>query len=187
METMFTSTPPSERETNNEQTAFRLISLLLQYPHEEWWQLDELFEAADEIESSAVKEQISRFLAEMKERSLDELGESYVNTFDFNAKTSLYLTYSELGEERERGQILVQLKDIYEAAGLLVESAELPDYLPMFLEFVSLAPQELAQDMLGQYRSAIEQLGAELGLLNSPYKRLIDACLIAAAEFSNIA
>lgn len=186
METMFTSTLPSKMGTNNGQTAFRLISLLLQYPHGEWWQLDELFAAADEIASSAVKEQISQFLAEMKGRSLEELSESYVDTFDFNANASLYLTYSALGEERGRGQILVQLKSVYEAVGLEVDSLELPDYLPMFLEFVSLAPQELAKDLLRQYRSAIEQIGEELGKLNSPYKRLIDACLIAATEFSNI-
>ena len=182
METMFTSIPPSEITTNKGQAAWRLISVLLQYPSEDWLQLDELQGALAEIGAVAATEPILRFIDEVKHFTLDDLSELYVNTFDFNAKTSLYLTYSELGEEKERGEKLVQLKAIYETVGMEADETELPDYLPMFLEFLSLAPTELARNLLQQYRPAIEQLAAELRSIDSPYWRLMEACLMAAAE-----
>lgn len=185
METMSTSIPPLEMNMNKSQYVFQLLSLLLQYPEAESVNISELREAAEDIEILIVKENIESFLAEIEHKSLDELCQMYVNTFDFNQKVALYLTYSAAGEEQERGQILVELKAAYEKAGFELASSELPDYLPLFLEFVAVTSEKQGQAMMKQYLPVIQNLGTELDKDQSPYRWLFQACLNTAAEFIN--
>ena len=63
-----------------------------------------------------------------------------MQTFDLDKRSALYLTFYSLGDRRDRGLALLRLKKLYRAAGLPLEGSELPDYLPVMLEFAAVAP-----------------------------------------------
>ena len=110
-----------------------------------------------------------------------ELEARYVATFDFNESTALYLTAHELGDSRHRGQALVELRSLLRAAGFEEATEELPDYLPLLLEFLAHAPAVLVApkgpadaplplDALGQRLAAVcERIAAHLDVDN-PYR-----------------
>lgn len=77
----------------------------------------------------------------LRAMSLVELETRYVTTFDFDESAALYLTAHELGDSRRRGQALVELRRLLRAAGFEQTTAELPDYLPLLLEFLAHAPE----------------------------------------------
>lgn len=72
----------------------------------------------------------------MYEKSLSEIQSLYTDTFDFNEKTTLYMTFNKFETQKERGQMLAKLKVLYEMFGLEMPSNELSDYLPLILEFL---------------------------------------------------
>jgi nitrate reductase delta subunit len=106
---------------------------------------------------------------------LSELEQIYVETFDLRKPTSLYLTYYLHGDTRKRGMALLRLKRLYAAAGLELAGGELPDYLPLVLEFCALAPAEAAERLLREHRLALELLGQGLRERESAYAHLLDA------------
>src|SRR5579859_5225248 len=79
------------------------------------------------------------------------------------------------GDTRKRGMALLRLKRMYAAAGLEKLGDELPDYLPMMLEFADLAPPGWGEEVLNEYRLPLEVLGRSLGERGSPYAHLLDA------------
>lgn len=76
----------------------------------------------------------------LRAMSVVELEALYVATFDFDESAALYLTAHELGDSRRRGQALIELRKLLRAAGFEQTTAELPDYLPLLLEFLAQAP-----------------------------------------------
>lgn len=166
------------------QRAFQLISVLTQYPDIDWLLVEELRDELRNLQDEEVSARLARFLDYLETMTLDDLAENYVRTFDFNAKTALYLSYSDMGEERERGQTLVELKKLYFESGYLLNSDELPDYLPLFLEFVSVAPQDVSVQLIEKYRHSLQRMKQELENVNSPYADVLEACLIAADHLS---
>ncbi|XJZ28240.1 nitrate reductase molybdenum cofactor assembly chaperone [Bacillota bacterium Lsc_1132] len=180
---------PNSISSNNEldvRNTFRMISYLLQYPEKRWLKWKELVDGIKQFEDSPLTEYLLSFLNEIGEISLDDLSEQYVQLFDFNPKCSLNLTYLKAGEQRKRGQILVELKELYKENGFLMTDEELPDYLPLVLEFVSVAPLDISVNLLGSLRESIEKLKAELAHLNSPYRHLAEACLAGAVILEKI-
>lgn len=154
---------------------FKLCSVLLQYPD------DGLVAAREELVEAAGKlgrNRPSRLAREACERwagmGPDELRVAYVETFDFRRRNSLYLTYHSYGDRRERGMALVSLKQRYEAAGLTLESSELPDYLPLMLEFRALVP-EAGSEALIEHREALQVLRDSLASEGSPWGLVVSA------------
>jgi nitrate reductase delta subunit len=103
------------------------------------------------------------------------LAARYVQTFDLRRRASLHLTYYAHGDTRERGMALLRLKKLYRAAGLPMDSYELPDHLPVMLAFAALAPPEQGEALLAEHRPAIELLRLSLHDLQSPYAHVLDA------------
>lgn len=149
--------------------AFQLISYLLQYPEKEWLQWRELVEETEQFEEHSLRKPLLSFLKGIGEVSLDDLTQAYVQQFDFNPKCSLYLTYLKAGEQRERGQILVELKALYKEYGFVMTDEELSDYLPLVLEFVSVAPMQISVNLFASFKEPIEKLKHELEQVGSPY------------------
>jgi nitrate reductase delta subunit len=153
---------------------YKLLSVLLRYPDEG------LVEARDEIRAAVgelagpAAEPLRRFLEHLESHTVLELAQAYVETFDLRRRTSLYLTYYRYGDTRKRGMALLRLKRLYAAAGCELESGELPDYLPLVLEFASLAPKRLGETLLREHRPALELLRAGLRDAGSPYADLLD-------------
>ena len=146
---------------------FKAASLLLQYPD------DRLLAASDELGEAVAdlgRGRAERLLREGWQRwasvEPEALRGEYVETFDFERRNSLYLTYHAYGDRRERGMALVSLKQRYEAAGLALETDELPDFLPLMLEFRALAP-ELGSEALIEHREALQVLREGLAAQDS--------------------
>ena len=107
-----------------------------------------------------------------------ERQEDYVRTFDFDRRATLHLTYHTFGDRRQRGLELVKLKRRYANAGLELDAAELPDYLPVMLEFAALEP-EAGEALLNEHRPALELIRARLHDRQSPYATILDALVEA--------
>jgi nitrate reductase delta subunit len=158
------------------QPPYRLLSTLLLYPDEQ------IIEARAEIAAHASalpagreRSAMLRFLPYWLERSPVALREIYVETFDLDRRCSLHLTYQVHGDTRKRGIALGRLKRMYAAAGLLMDAGELPDYLPLMLEFAEQAPLDYGQQVLAEHRLALDMVRRGLEQRSSPYAFLLEA------------
>ncbi|MDE2363994.1 MAG: nitrate reductase molybdenum cofactor assembly chaperone [Hyphomicrobiales bacterium] len=163
---------------------FRALSALLQYPE------PELIEAIDEIEAALDEEGMAPrvdldalqwLIGELRCGDIYDLQADWVMHFDRTRALSLHLFEHVHGESRDRGQALVDLQSIYEARGLAVETRELPDYLPLFLEYLSLLPLDEARAMLGETAHVLAALAERLGKRRSAYEALFRTLLSIAA------
>ena len=157
---------------------YKLLSVLLQYPD------DELNEAEEELAAAVAglpngpgQRAVAAFWQGWTSEPPMARAQRYVATFDLHKRTSLYLTYYLHGDTRKRGMALVRLKRCFAAAGFPLAGRELPDYLPVLLEFAALAP-EAGDTLLSEHRPELEALRASLREQDSPYRHLLDAlCL----------
>jgi nitrate reductase delta subunit len=152
---------------------YKLISVLLRYPDER------LVAGRDELAAAVAAlpaaEGLRRFTEYLAGRTQLELAAAYVETFDLRRHTSLYLTYYLHGDTRKRGMALLRLKRLYAAAGLELAGGELPDYLPLMLEFAALAPDGAGETLLREHRPGLELLRRGLNEAESPYAGVLDA------------
>jgi nitrate reductase delta subunit len=153
----------------------KAVSVLIQYPEAE------AAAAIKQLDPASVgplrrgaAEALSAFLAWYRGQTLHQLQESYVETFDFDRRCSLHLTYHINGDSRQRGLSLLKVKNTYRDAGFDFGDAELPDYLPVMLEFAALAPDPLGRDLLERHRPAIELIRSGLKAQGSPWAGLFD-------------
>ena len=154
----------------------KLLSVLLRYPDQRLVDArDELAAAVEALPRSPQRAALEAFVAYLASNTQSELERHYVETFDLRRRSSLYLTYYEHGDTRKRGMALLRLKRLYAAAGLEPANGELPDYLPLVLEFAALAPDGAGETLLREHRPAIELLRAGLRDADSPYAGLLDA------------
>ena len=152
---------------------WQLLSLLLQYPDPE-----ELAAHAELERAAAGLPEIERFLAWQGATPLGEQQQAYVRAFDFDRRASLHLTYHTHGDRRQRGLELVRLKRRFAEAGLPLTGGELPDFLPVLLEFAALVSEE-GEALLNELRAPLELVRARLHETESPYAGLLDALVDA--------
>lgn len=108
--------------------------------------------------------------------TLAELQRAYVDTFDLSRKHALYLSYWTDGDTRRRGEVLGRFKTAYRRSGAVVDThGELPDYLPMVLEFAARVDAEAGCAILQDYRASLELLRIALQERQSPYAAAIVA------------
>lgn len=164
----------------------KVLSALLSYPTQA------LLEAGSELKEIVAREAlltadavagISDFIDRLSAMDVVEAQEAYVDLFDRSRALSLHLFEHVHGESRDRGQAMVDLMQLYAAAGFETTASELPDYLPLFLEFASTrAPQE-ALDLIGQPAHVIAALHERLKRRNAPYAAVTAALMsLAHAE-----
>jgi nitrate reductase delta subunit len=156
-------------------TPWALLSFLLRYPDRDVVSAREAVAAEiRELPAGPARASLERFL-EGWTGDATELAARYVETFDLRRRASLYLTYYAHGDTRERGMALLRIKKLYRAAGLPMESPELPDHLTVMLAFAALAPPGHGEALLAEHRPAIELLRLSLHDLGSPYAPVHDA------------
>ena len=116
--------------------------------------------------------------------SADPLGTEadYVQLFDRGRATSLHLFEHVHGDSRDRGPAMIDLAQTYEKAGLYLAPGELPDYLPVVLEFVSTQPPREARAFLGEMAHIFNALFNALRERESPYASVLGALLELAGE-----
>ena len=128
--------------------------------------------AADPLLRESERRGLTAFVTRMEEGDLLDLQSEYVATFDRGRKLSLHLFEHVHGESRDRGQAMVDLLAQYRAIGLELAVKELPDYLPLFLEYCSLLPQAQGREQLAETGHLLELLHARLEDRDSPYADL---------------
>lgn len=152
----------------------KLASVLLQYP------TTALFDGLAELDAFAAgagpkpaREAFDRFLGWLRNTPADAVARHYVETFDLRRRCALYLTYYRHGDTRKRGMAMVIIKTAYRDAGFVPCDDELPDYLPMMLDFAALCPR--GQRLLIGHRPDLELLHRGLINVGSPYADVIAA------------
>ncbi|MEU1736041.1 nitrate reductase molybdenum cofactor assembly chaperone [Streptosporangium sp. NPDC020145] len=165
---------------------FQLASVLLTYPDAE------LLGAADELRGAAagighpwLRGQVEEFLAWLTGTAPIDAQRHYVRTFDLRRKSGLYLTYYLHGDTRKRGMALLVLKRRYRAHGLRLAAGELPDLLPVVLEFAAVVGPGEGEAPLRQHRRGVELLRAALADLGTPYGLLLDAITAVLPELTD--
>jgi nitrate reductase molybdenum cofactor assembly chaperone NarJ/NarW len=119
---------------------------------------------------------LDRFLEHLSATPLLELVDSYVRLFDLDRKQTLYLSYWTDGDTRRRGETLAAFKQRYRASGFLVDTGgELPDHLPMVLEYAALADPVDGASLLQEYRASLELIRLALEEQQSPYAWVLEA------------
>jgi nitrate reductase molybdenum cofactor assembly chaperone NarJ/NarW len=153
----------------------RALAALLAYPE------DDLLAALPEIRCF-VPEAVLPLIAELEGKDLYRLQEAYVALFDRSRALSLHLFEHVHGESRERGQAMVDLGEMYAARGFAVAERELPDFIPAFLEYVSLLDRKHAGAQLGETAHIFRAIGDRLAERASPYAGVFAALLELAGE-----
>jgi nitrate reductase delta subunit len=106
----------------------------------------------------------------------------YVETFDRGRSTSLHLFEHVHGDSRDRGPAMIDLARTYAAAGLMLKEGELPDYLPVVLEFASTQPPREAKAFLGEIAHIVNAIFSALLQRGSRYAAVMGALLDMAGE-----
>ncbi len=156
----------------------RVLSKLLAYPSAELLaQTDALKEVLSEdgfLKPKTLKP-LAAFMDRLAETDLMQAQEDYVELFDRGRAHCLHLFEHVHGESRFRGQAMVELSQRYAEMGLQIGTGELPDYLPLFLEFISICEPEDGLETLAQSAPIIAMLGIKLQRQNSDYAAIMEA------------
>jgi nitrate reductase molybdenum cofactor assembly chaperone NarJ/NarW len=154
---------------------FAIASLLLRYPSASALERDaEIGEAVATL-PARLRGPFERFLAHRSEAPPLDLEREYVETFDTRRRCTLNVSYYLYGDTRRRGVALLRLKRMYAAAGLVLDSDELPDHLPVMLEFAALAPPGYGEHVLQEHRVGIELLLLGLRHGGRPHADVIES------------
>lgn len=153
---------------------YRALGALLVYPEAE------LQAAIPELARTLASEPdvlrgVQPLLAQLAEGELIELQQAYVQLFDRNPSHSLHLFEHIHGEDRARGQAMVDLIDEYRQHGFEPVADELPDYVPLFLEFLSLCDADEAARLLGDAVHVLAHVAKKLADSGSAYAGVLDA------------
>ncbi|MEJ2656711.1 MAG: nitrate reductase molybdenum cofactor assembly chaperone [Desulfobacterales bacterium] len=153
----------------------KIISLLFQYPDEGFGRSLPLMAGCIEgLPRTSARTKLIRFISILQTTPLIRLQETYTQTFDLNPSTCLNLTYHLLGNAENRGKVMAHLQQIYHDAGYETISGELPDYLPLMLEFLSECPEPAGLNRLRPYLAPVEKLADLLKDSGNPYSSLLD-------------
>lgn len=154
---------------------FRLLSLLLLYPDEKFLsKTDEIREISDRFFGKEPGEKLEAFLEYLESHRLLELQEIYSATFDLTPVTCLNLTYHRWGDGKERGSALARFREVYADSGFIQETGELPDYLPMVLEFLSFCSGQWHADIKKEYGESVKTIRERLKKQDNPYAGLFE-------------
>jgi nitrate reductase delta subunit len=154
---------------------YKITSALLEYPDQELKSaLTEITVLLDNDEiSKEERSTLKKFMQWLDAQDVTELQAGYVTTFDMNPEHSLHLTHHLFGDDRGRGPALIDLSEYYREFGLEADAKELPDYLPLVLEFASTLEEIEAKVFLGQTVKVLTQLATNLETAESPYAPLV--------------
>lgn len=164
---------------------YRALGALLTYPTEALVEgLSEIVEAVDneKILSMAHVDALRELCVKLEGQDLMDLQDGYVRLFDRTRSMSLHLYEHLYGEARERGQAMVRLQTLYKFHGFSHTGSELPDFLPLFAEFLSLMPDRTARTILSDAAPVIEALRLRASEKETPYAAVFSALVSLASK-----
>ena len=165
--------------------SFKALGALLDYPS------PELQAAADEIEQALREERavpeaelagVLALVDRLRRSDIMEAQEYWIGLFDRSKRLALHLYEHSYGESRDRGQAMVNLALTYRMNGFELNAAEMPDYLPLFLEFLSVIPEAHARRYLTDAIEIIEALRIRLEERDSTYAAVLGALVTLASR-----
>ncbi len=127
----------------------------------------------DNLFSDADREAIAAFIDGLIAQDPTEREAAYVATFDMVPEHSLHLTHHLFGDDKNRGPALIDLSEYYKSFGFQHEEKEIPDFLPLMLEFVSQTDPAGAKVFLADVSKIFAVLAQNLEKVESPYAPLI--------------
>ncbi|WP_347232330.1 nitrate reductase molybdenum cofactor assembly chaperone [Cryobacterium sp. TMT2-42-4] len=153
---------------------YQAASWCLSYPDAQLVGRCELMRSALAEQSPAAPD-LTAIIAYLENTAIGTLQRSYVETFDLSKHHPLYLSYWTDGDTRRRGDVLAAFKQVYRGSDFLTNThGELPDFLPLVLEFAAVAGPVAGRDLLIQYRPSVEMLRLSLTDHGSPYAIVMD-------------
>lgn len=173
------------KKNKNKISAFKIFSILLSYPEAHW--IDEVSELVTYLKeenrcTEKMIAQIESIALKFQTKDLLTLQSEYVLLFDQNRILSLHLFEHIHGESRDRGQAMVDLMNVYEKNGFVIDAKELPDYLPLFLEFLSVIPADEALALLNECIHIVEKIAQQLAERGSDYTAIFNGILTLAKK-----
>jgi nitrate reductase molybdenum cofactor assembly chaperone NarJ/NarW len=165
---------------------WRIAALLLDYPGAQTLAMTGQLTAAAMELPEAVGTPLLDFLSEFSSADPMQLAARYVETFDMRRRATLHLTYYAYGDTRKRGMALLRFKHAYRQAGMQVGDDELPDYLPLVLEFAATVDPVQGERLLAEHVPVLELLRLSLRDSGSSYAGIL-AAILATLPPINIA
>ncbi|MEW6707825.1 MAG: nitrate reductase molybdenum cofactor assembly chaperone [Pseudomonadota bacterium] len=165
--------------------SLRALARLLCYPDDTLMgQLPDVAEvlAADEALSPRTRRGLAELVSDLLSRDWLEVEARYVDSFDRGRRTSLHLFEHVHGDSRDRGPAMIDLQQTYAASGLYLADGELPDFLPVVLEFASTQPADVAREFLAEMAHILNALHSALSERDNPYAAVIAATLELTGE-----
>ncbi|EDL9852515.1 nitrate reductase molybdenum cofactor assembly chaperone [Salmonella enterica subsp. enterica serovar Rissen] len=156
----------------------KAIGLLMEYPDDELWECRD--EALTLVQHDAPM--LADFTRELLYAPLLDKQAEWCEVFDRGRATSLLLFEHVHAESRDRGQSMVDLLSQYETVGLQLNCRELPDHLPLYLEYLSVLPKAEAREGLQNIAPILALLGGRLKQRGAPWYQLFDALLTLAGS-----
>ncbi|OIQ98586.1 nitrate reductase molybdenum cofactor assembly chaperone NarJ [mine drainage metagenome] len=155
---------------------YKLLSALLEYPDQEL--IDHLPELREHITQcldtdTTERDALHVFISYLQSKPLTTLQEDYVQTFDLTPEHSLHLTHHLFGDDKNRGPALIDLGELYKDYGVEVVTNELPDYLPLVLEFIAYLDDNEATVFLSDAHKVLSVITENLSKANSAYAALL--------------
>ncbi|KJR09545.1 nitrate reductase molybdenum cofactor assembly chaperone [Gordonia sp. PS3] len=149
----------------------------LGYPDAEFFgRIDLMRSALDETAAGESADALRGFLDHAASADPSQLAQHYTDVFDLSRKQTLYLSYWSAGDTRRRGSVLTDFKQLYRDSGFVVDlHGELPDHLPVVLEFAALADPERGVQVLTENRPSLELIRLSLVDAGSPYADVLAA------------
>ncbi|MDP2020803.1 MAG: nitrate reductase molybdenum cofactor assembly chaperone [Hydrogenophaga sp.] len=175
----FASSPPQARLT------LRVLAHLLRYPDAAFRAHTAELQQALRTEAALPAARLAELDALLRHLSTQpalDVESEYVELFDRGRRTALHLFEHVHGDSRDRGPAMVDLIQTYEKAGLYLGPDELPDYLPVVLEFASTQPPQQAREFMGEIAHIVRVIFSALAGRQSPYASVLAAVLELAGE-----
>ncbi|MBW8314642.1 MAG: nitrate reductase molybdenum cofactor assembly chaperone [Thiobacillus sp.] len=176
---LFSSSPPQARLT------LRVLAHLLRYPdaafREHTAELQQALRTEAALPAARLAE-LDALLRHLATQPALDIEAEYVELFDRGRRTALHLFEHVHGDSRDRGPAMVDLIQTYEKAGLYLGPDELPDYLPVVLEFASTQPPQQAREFMGEIAHIVRVIFSALAGRQSPYASVLAAVLELAGE-----
>ena len=160
--------------TADERLGCKLLAFLLEYPDANWREeLALIGGIVGTLQNESMLQILEGFLEYATVAAPGEIEEPYTAAFDLSPETALNLTYHLMGDSEARGRSLAELLQIYRTVGCDPRGSELPDFLPLMLEFLAIAPQLPDSALFYACLGAVAAVAQRLKEKSHPYAGLL--------------
>lgn len=164
---------------------YKILSLCLSYPNADLQaflsDIEKELQKEALLSSQKIKDLCS-FVSHFKNMDLTDWQAQYVQLFDYSRSASLHLFEHIKSDSKDRGQAMVNLLEFYKENGLELSVNELPDYLPVFLEFLSTQKTQKAAELLSEPIQIIDRVKEALSEKQNPYSQIFSAIISLSAK-----